>query len=65
MFSTEHRPPLRYLRVEPYEPKAILPGLGRDDELVDVSSFSPYRYVVTFEMRSGWRKKWHKVRGLA
>ena len=65
MESKQSRPHFRRLRVEPYQPLESLPGLRKDDELVDVSCFTPYRYVVTFEMRTGWRKKWKKVVGYA
>ena len=63
--NVSNKPHIRNLRVDPYDPKPFLPGLDDEDEMVDVSRFSPYRYVVTFEMRSGWRRKWRKVRGLA
>ena len=60
--NVSKKPHFRNLRVEPYDP---LPGLGDGDHMVDVSRFNPYRYVVTFEYRTGWRRKWCKVRGLA
>ena len=63
--SRSSKPHLRRLRVEPYRPQEFLPGLTEDHEVVDVSRFTPYRYVVTFEMRTGWRKKWRKVVGYA
>ena len=63
--NVSKKPHFRNLRVRPYEPKQFLPGMREDGELVDVSSFTPLQYVVTFEYRTGWRQKWRKVTGYA
>lgn len=60
--SNAHKPHFRRFTVEPYKPKPFLDG---DGDNMDVSSFSPYRYVVTFEYRTGWRRRWRKVKAYA